>query len=261
MPKNTINFTALDHAQWPVQNVQAFATSRIYPFKGQESKQYGAYDDFNLGDHVGDIKAKVLNNRDQLQKLLPKNTTIQWLTQVHSSDVLSVSHYSSAPLTADAMITSQKNIALAIMTADCLPILLSDQQGKTIAAIHGGWRPLSLNIIEKTVNRMRIPGEKIYAWLGPCIGKNTFEVGAAVRAVFVKQNAKFASAFALISAYNNVEQKYLADLHKIAIIQLKNCAITKIYALPNCTVSMPERYYSYRRDKKTGRMATIITRV
>ncbi len=254
MNSTPFNPKTLDEVKWPVQNVQAFATTRHHPFQQIQPSYQNTFSAFNLGDHVQDQPAKVIENRQKLQTLFTANKKIQWLKQVHGDQVLTLENHSACPLTADAVITQKKAIVLAIMTADCLPILLADIKGKEIAAIHGGWRPLALNIISKTVMKMATPYQSICAWLGPCIGKTAFEVGEDVHTIFVRQNLEFQSAFTQISTH-----KYLADLQQIASIQLQQLGINAIYQHSACTFSMPERYFSYRRMSQTGRMATMIS--
>jgi len=267
------NHKAINIVQWPVQNVQAISTKRISPFfstdKNKRFLNYSydlnnAFESFNLGDHVGDDPNVVEKNRRSLLKLLPENTKIQWLKQVHGCDVKILTEYSPNIIEADSVVTSVKNLALSIMTADCLPILLSDKNGKQVAAIHGGWKPLSLNIIAKTIQKMSISPERLYAWLGPCISEQIFEVGIEVKQIFIEQSVDFEKAF---SDYNHIDnrcdggKKYLANLQMIASIQLQQCGVKHILALPDCTYNQPEHYYSYRRDNITGRMASIICRV
>jgi YfiH family protein len=236
----------------PNNKVFAVQTTRITPsntLRGSSSP----YQAFNLGLHVGDCPEQVNENRRYLQSLLPINAQIQWLNQVHGNEVVELSTISSEPITADAVITREKNICLAIMTADCLPILLASKSGDEVAAIHGGWRPLSANIIQNTMAKMKTPVKDLYAWLGPCISKSVFEVGSEVKAQFVEQCESFKSAFIATS-----EGKYLADLHKIAEIQLNVSGIKQISALAECTYSNTDKYYSYRKNAVTGRMATLI---
>jgi len=139
------------------------------------------------------------------------------------------------------------------MTADCLPILLSSKQGDEIAAIHGGWRSLATNIVNNTIQEMQTDASELCAWLGPCIGKDVFEVGEDVRKAFVDQNALFSQAF-----FKHTLGKYLADLHCIAKIQLTLLGVKSISALSECTFSNTDKYYSYRKNSITGRMASLI---
>jgi YfiH family protein len=258
--------SAIEFAQWPAHSqlenaylddkVLAMQTSRLSPdnISVELGENNTAYKNCNLGLHVGDCAKRVERNRRCLQELLPSKTSIQWLEQVHGNSVVEISSVTKQTIIADAMVTRVKNIALAIMTADCLPILLISNQGNEIAAIHGGWRPLAANIITNTVNKMHTTADEIYAWLGPCIGKKAFEVGSEVQMAFVEQGSIFSQAFS-----KQENGKYLADLHEIATLQLHKLGITQISRLSECTYSEPEKYYSYRKESTTGRMATVIT--
>ncbi|MGL1958782.1 MAG: peptidoglycan editing factor PgeF, partial [Colwellia sp.] len=219
------------------------------------SQQNANYQSFNLGMHVGDCANNVANNRLKLQLFFPENAAIQWLEQVHGNVVATIDEVSDQPLVADAIITRQKNIVLAVMTADCLPILLTNEKGDEIAAIHGGWRPLANNIIANSVNKMNSDNSHIYAWLGPCIGPKVFEVGHDVKTVFKTKSNDFSAAFT-----QQANGKYLADLQMIAQLQLQQLGVKRISKLPECTYTNNEKYYSYRKQQVTGRMATLICR-
>jgi YfiH family protein len=260
--KTALNSKAIQQPDWPVRNVLAFTTSRLYPIEHANSVQRTlsnkSFDHFNLGDHVGDDLTLVNHNRQALHAFLPENTHIQWLKQVHGEQVLTLSQEnisSSIPLEADAVITREKKIALSIMTADCLPILLASKSGDEVAAIHGGWRPLSLGIIKRTLDNMQTPNDEVYAWLGPCIGHEAFEVGVEVQEAFIKMSLACENAFKLVKGPTT---KYLADLHLLATLLLNHCGVTNISLIAHCTFSQAEQYYSYRRDGQTGRMATLI---
>lgn len=265
--------SAIEFAQWPVHSqlegtyldgkVLAMQTTRVSPdnlsdgdlSRGDTSvDDKTVYNSFNLGLHVDDCAKLVEHNRHCLHQLLPAKTRIQWLEQVHGNAVAEISTVTSKALIGDAMVTREKNIALAIMTADCLPILLISKQGDEIAAIHGGWRPLAADIIKNTVNKMHTASDSIYAWLGPCIGKDVFEVGNEVQMAFVEQGSVFSQAFC-----KQTNGKYLANLHEIATLQLNHLGIKQISTLSECTYSKPKKYYSYRKNSITGRMATVIT--
>jgi|GEM_PF-78260 len=284
MPKTNINQvcglssdSAIELLAWPVgskaelksikNEVIALQTTRFTPEQNSlagaspakpfvENNQ-SVYHSFNLGLHVDDNVQTVSNNRDYLQNFLQSKLTnkvsIQWLEQVHGSEVVEVTRDTNQTLIADASITREKHIALAIMTADCLPILLCDTNRTIVAAIHGGWRPLAAGIIKNTLAKMRVDIDNIQAWLGPCIGNRAFEVGDDVKLAFIKQNVCFEKAFS-----SHKKGKYLADLHAIATQQLTDLGITKISSLAECTYSRSDKYYSYRRESITGRMATII---
>ena len=268
--KNSItNQTALEQVVWPESqdfnsnNIVAFQTTRIAP-TDVSSCSSSPYNAFNLGLHVKDNPFIVEKNRDALLSFLPSFSSIQWLNQVHGNEVAEVSKVNKSPITADAVITREKKLALAVMTADCLPILLSDEQGEVIAAIHGGWRPLAVDIIKRTLQKMQTPSNKVFAWLGPCIGPNHFEVGEEVKNIFCQNNAKFETAFNLIKhkppikAQNKPARKYLADLQKVATIQLNALGVKHIHALQECSYELNDKYYSYRKSSVTGRMASII---
>jgi YfiH family protein len=197
--------------------------------------------------------------------ILPSGCDVQWLEQVHGSRVVVINEQVNSPIQADAMITRSPKIALAIMTADCLPILLSNSEGTEVAAIHGGWRSLADNIIPNTLAKMESHSDELHAWLGPCIGPEKFEVGREVKATFMQQNKLFSQAFEeknIDVALQNASpyKKYLANLQLISQIQLQQLGIKNITSLPECTYSQKDKYYSFRREQVTGRMATIISR-
>ncbi|TWX50676.1 peptidoglycan editing factor PgeF [Colwellia hornerae] len=268
LTQQTIIYNRLYNVEWPVHNVLAFTTTRLHPQKETLSPNHSyssVYDQFNVGTHVGDNLERVNRNRHSLLAYLPKKTNIQWLEQVHGNKVVTIESHSITPLVADAIITRQKNIALAVMTADCLPILLTAVDGSEIAAIHGGWKPLAKNIITNTVNDMQTANENIIAWLGPCIGEYAFEVGEEVKCAFESQSEKFTSAFSVTREQLTLPKpadngKYLANLAMIAKIQLNALGIHQVKHLNHCTYADEQQYFSYRRDTITGRMVSIICR-
>lgn len=259
--KQSNNQAACSEIEWanlPARNVFAIQTSRRAPFNSRATE--GNFQSFNLALHVNDNADYVVQNREALTNLIAKEMAadqleIQWLEQVHGNTVVEVNEVSAIPFVADASITKQKHIALAIMTADCLPILLANKEGLEIAAIHGGWRPLAGDIIANTIAAMSTPPSELVAWLGPCIGEQAFEVGKEVYEVFVQQSDAFQQAFT-----PNGDNKYFASLHKIAKLQLQALGVNCIERLQECTYSMPHKYYSYRKQSITGRMATVICR-
>lgn len=260
--------------KWPTSNVLAITTNRL-PANSPPTSSNTEYslvnivctknkpsefNAFNLGDHVGDCADVVVQNRKSLLKYLPNKTKIQWLEQVHGNNVVVLEKHDNTPIVADAAITRNRHIALAIMTADCLPILLSNKSGSEIAAIHAGWRPLAANIIERTISTMHSPADEIFAWLGPCIGPAAFEVGEDVKQVFCQISSKFNAAFQPIARVNDdIEPlKYFANLQLIAELQLSVLGVKSVAELAECTFEYSDKYYSYRRDGKTGRMASVI---
>ena len=209
----------------------------------------------NLGLHVGDDEQAVLANRNSLAQRLPKSPV--WLNQVHSADVVMVDEQftTASVLNADALYTRLQNQPLAIMTADCLPVLLTSLCGSEVAAIHGGWRGLNLGIIANTLAHFNAPAEQIIAWLGPAIGAQKFEVGAEVKMAFCEQSHTHTTAFKALA-----NGKYLADIYAIAGQQLSQLGVKNISGGEFCTVSQPAQFFSYRRDGQTGRMASLIWR-
>jgi len=257
MLKSTIN-QPFNEVKLPVNNIQAIQTTRYSPVskkKSYPSKNVQAFDDFNLGLHVGDDENQVIHHRQLLHTFLPTETNIQWLDQVHGNNVVVIEQMSLSPIKADAVITREPKLALAIMTADCLPILLSNSDGTEVAAIHAGWRSLAGNIIDNTVNKMLSDNGSIHAWLGPCISQTHFEVGTEVKDIFEQLNGKFCLAF---QVNENENDKWLADLQHIALMMLKDLGIASIEVDAGCTFSQKRQYYSYRRENITGRMASLI---
>ncbi len=211
----------------------------------------------NLGVHVGDQRADVDRNRMRVSNQV--GVPIVWMNQVHGTTVLdadAMADLSDTP-TADAAVCTRTNRALCIMTADCLPVLLSDSTAACIGAAHAGWRGLVSGVLEATVSAMRarLPkGARVQAWLGPAIGPAAFEVGDEVRAAFIGHDPRAASAFRAAPA----PDKWLADLFLLARMRLHDCGVTDVYGEELCTVSDPHRFYSHRRDRVSGRMASLI---
>lgn len=240
---------------WPdlPANVGALSTTR----RGGVS--LAPYDDgsgtggLNLGTHVADCQLHVRENRNLLRAVLPAEPA--WLAQVHGTAVVDAAGLSDVP-EADASFATAKGVVCAIMTADCLPVLFCDRPGRVVAAAHAGWRGLSDGILEKTVSRMRAAGAgEILAWLGPAIGPEYFEVGEDVRQAFVAHDASASDAFKPIVAQGG---KYLADITTLARTRLRNAGVHCISGGGYCTVGDARRFFSYRRDKVTGRMASLI---
>jgi YfiH family protein len=229
---------------WPAPaNVKAIQTTRV------GGVSLAPYDSLNLGAHVKDNALHVAQNRQMLSPLLPSEPV--WLNQVHGIDVVDAATASCVP-DADASFTHQKDVVCVTMTADCLPVLLCNQQGTVIASIHAGWRSLCDGVIEATVVKMDVNNNDLMAWLGPAIGPNAFEVGGEVRAQFIAKDAQSTAAF------KPHGEKWLADIYTIARQRLSNLGITEVYGGEHCTYSDSARLFSFRRDGDTGRMATLI---
>jgi YfiH family protein len=257
---NKLNHSTFDNIEMPVKKVQAFQTTRLHPnlpTTHSSLSSSNCFEHFNLGLHVFDDSEVVLKNRQQLLTYLPEKSAIQWLDQVHGNNVVVAEHISASSIQADAVITRSPKLALAIMTADCLPILLCNSQGTEIAAIHAGWRSLVSGIIAETLTKMLSDNSELYAWLGPCISQNNFEVGVEVKNQFEGINPSFSLAFKQ-SNKSSDKEKWLADLQQIAQQQLSKLHVNNIVISNHCTFGENERYYSYRKEQKTGRMASII---
>ncbi|MFY8273120.1 peptidoglycan editing factor PgeF [Pseudoalteromonas sp. SSDWG2] len=211
------------------------------------------YDSFNLGNHVDDAPDAVAKNRALLDAQLP--APARYVNQVHGTHIhIVLDDHSDTLVDADGQFTACKNVPLAIMTADCLPVLLASDDGKEIAALHCGWRSLAGGIIEKALPMFSASPANICAWLGPAIGSSAFEVGAEVRSAFIAHNPEH------VCAFKATTDKYLADLPMLAKQKLTHLGVTAIDDAAQCTYTLNERYFSYRRDGQTGRMASVIWR-
>ncbi len=205
---------------------------------------------FNLGDHVGDDPLAVAANRATLRRELPAEPV--WLNQVHGT--LCVDAATATPgAQADASFTRQRGVVCAVLTADCLPLLLCDQRATVVGIAHAGWRGLAAGVIEATVAAMGEPGGRLMAWLGPAIGPQAFEVGAEVRDIFLAGDAAAAEAFVATA-----DGKWLCDIYGLARRRLQALGICRIAGADFCTVNDLQRCFSYRRDGVTGRMASLI---
>lgn len=214
------------------------------------------YASLNLGSHVGDAPEAVTANRAILRKHLPSEPI--WLNQVHGIAVFDADAWDGELIpSADAVITTQVNRVLSIMTADCLPVLLVAKDARVIGAAHAGWRGLCAGVIEATVtamrNKLNKPDLEIQAYLGPAIGPKAFEVGAEVREVFIKQNAKSDLAF----KPSQNDGKYFADIYELARLRLDGVGVDLINGGQACTYQ-DQRFFSYRRDQVTGRLASLL---
>lgn len=214
------------------------------------------YGGFNLGQHVGDDPAMVTANRNHLLAVLPAQPV--WLNQVHGTRVLELPTASNeVSLEADAVMTNAPGVVCAVMTADCLPVLLADKAGRVVGAAHAGWRGLAAGVLEALVHKMTasVHGqpEDLLAWLGPAIGPAVFEVGDDVRDAFVSLDAANGTYFK-----SGAAGKWLADLPGIATAKLTAMGLSTITPSGCCTYTQSDRFYSFRRDQVTGRTATMI---
>ena len=232
-------------ATWTVpKNIRAGCTTRL----GGCSR--APYDSLNLGTHVGDNPQHVAQNRRDLESYLQLPTAPQWLEQVHGCQV---STDEQGLVQADASITAQTGRVSVVMTADCLPLLITDKYGTCIAAIHAGWRGLANGVIKETIRRMPARTQDLLVWLGPAIGPNQFEVGQDVFDTFVRQDEQYRAVF---RAHDT--DKWLMNIYEAATLQLRSLGVSEICGGDYCTYEDAELFYSYRRDHQTGRMASLI---
>lgn len=240
------------HPNWPApSNVKALQTTR------NGGVSLGSYSSLNLGTHVGDDPAAVARNRQLLSPYLPSEPV--WVNQVHGIDVIDAA-VSSCLQNADASFTTKPNVVCVTMTADCLPVLLCDQKGTVVAAVHAGWRGLCDGVIEAAVKKMQVPSSEVLVWLGPAIGPNAFEVGDDVREQFIARDRQAAQAFNPVGGESG--GKWLCNMYQIAKQRLSALGVTKIYDENHredfCTYTDEARFFSFRRDNITGRMASLI---
>ena len=231
---------------WPApERVRSLLTTR----HGGVSR--GAYATLNLGEHVGDDPAAVAENRRRLAGSV--GVPVLWLDQVHGTTVLDAEvALSASRREADALFARNPGVACAVMTADCLPALFCDRSGTVVAAAHAGWRGLHAGVLERTVAAMQCSGEEILAYLGPAIGPQAFEVGDEVRAAFVDADRQAEVAFKPRGG------KWLANIYLLARQRLAGIGVNGVFGGNYCTVDEAERFFSYRRDGVTGRMASVI---
>lgn len=232
---------------WPAPaNIHAATTLRT------GGVSVGAYASLNPAMHVGDDEGAVRQNRCIIKDMLGLPSEPVWLEQVHSNRA--VPALASETLQqADASYTGEAGVVCAVMTADCLPLLVCSADGSEVAAIHAGWRGLQAGVIGNTVSAMR--SRDLLVWLGPAIGPDSFEVGAEVRETFLDKSAAFAPAFSKLDG-----GKWLADIYRLGRIDLTMLGVDKVYGGGLCTFTDHQRFYSFRRDRQTGRMATLIWR-
>jgi len=218
----------------------------------------GAYASLNLGSHVGDRPAAVAHNRARLREQLGLPDEPLWLQQVHGCEMLDADQLGavsagSAPR-ADAAVSRRGGRVLAVLVADCLPVLFAACDGSAIGIAHAGWRGLAAGVLEAAVRALAGHGP-LQAWLGPAIGPAHFEVGDEVRAAFVAHDARATAAFV-----PNARGRWQCDLGALARARLAALGIDSLHADASCTYAQPQRFYSYRRDGVTGRMAALIWR-
>jgi len=230
-------------------NVRAISTTRL----GGKSKP--PYDSLNVAQHVGDDSDAVLLNRATLKNVANYNDEPMWLEQVHGNVVVNTSNRRQQ-VKADASFTTALNTTCVVMTADCLPVLFCDKQGRGVAAAHAGWRGLAAGVLESTVDNLckalACPASEILAWMGPAIGPTAFEVGGEVRDTFISQH-DVSSAFIATDP-----EHWLMDIYAVAKHRLSYAGVEKVSGGQYCTFTDKERFFSYRRENCCGRMASLI---
>ena len=232
---------------WPApRSVRAATTTRT----GGVST--GAWTSMNLAAHTGDVPSDVAANRRRLVTDLALPAVPRWLVQVHGTRVVDAAD-DIADTAADAVVAHVPGSVCAVLTADCLPVLFCDRAGREVAAAHAGWRGLAAGVLEQTVAGLHAPGAELLAWLGPAISTTAYVVGEEVHSAFVTRDARAAEVFRPAA-----DGGWHTDLYALARQRLADCDVTQIYGGGFCTFNEPERFYSYRRDGVTGRMASLV---
>ncbi len=233
--------------QWPApSSVKTRVTTR------QNGNSAAPFNEFNLAAHVSDLEEAVKANRLQLQTELRFKNPIQFLTQIHGTEVINYDQ-PIENLTADACYTTQKNQACAVLTADCLPLLICNEAGTEIAAIHAGWRGLLSGVIDTTLKEFKSSPAELLAWLGPALGPCHLQLNEAIQTDYLQADPNFFPAF------ETRNDEVFADFHKLAQINLQRLGVTQIYHENTCTYCDKELFYSHRQDQgTTGRFASLI---
>lgn len=233
---------------WPApRGVRAFVTTR----HGGVSE--GEFASMNLGARSGDDPARVARNRLIVRGHLPRAP--RWMAQVHGSDVARLDDLGEDDVaTADAAVCSTAGVVACVLTADCMPLLLADAQGGRVAVAHAGWRGMSAGVVENAVRAMGIEPARVLAWLGPTIGPEAFEVGSEVREAFVRDDPEACAAFRA----HRGEGKSMADLYALARRRLARAGVEHVFGGGFCTYREQGRFFSYRREPRSGRMGAFI---
>jgi len=241
--------SAFLHADWPVPpGVHALSTVRH-----GLGVSTPPFDHFNLGSRCGDNVDAVLENRRQLQAALHLPSPPRWLRQVHGVAVAVEPGFDEPE--ADAAVTATPGRVLAILTADCLPVVFASRTGDDIGAAHAGWRGLCAGVLEATVGAMHTPAQQLMAWLGPAAGPQAYEIGEDVFAAFVQRDPAAAAAFVATRPGH-----WKMDLYALARQRLQAVGVTAVFGGEQCTISDPARFFSHRRDQRGGRIATLVWR-
>lgn len=240
-------------ADWPAPpDVRAFTTLRH-----GAGRSRAPFDSFNLGTRYGqyrDDPAVVEANRAELIERFELPSPPRWLHQVHGTGVVRFGQEAAGDEPdGDAAVTAEPGVVLAILTADCLPVVFASDDGRVIGAAHAGWRGLAGGVLERTVESMRVAPERLLAWLGPAAGPQAYEIGEEVHEAFVGTDPRAASAFE-----STRPGHWRVDLYALARLRLEDAGVTRIHGGGLCTITDAQRFYSHRRDAQTGRMATLV---
>jgi polyphenol oxidase len=232
---------------WPAPaRVRAFVTTRAGGMSA------GEYASMNLGAHSGDDPEKVARNRLIVREHLPSMP--RWMTQVHGTAVADLDRLGADDVpTADAAVMRKAGTVGVVLTADCMPLFLCDRRGERAGVAHAGWRGMAAGVIENAVSALGAAPADVIAWMGPAIGPAAFEVGPEVRAAFVAADPRAAAAFA---PHGSV--RFLADLYGLARLRLERAGVHAVFGGGFCTFREPDRFFSYRREQKSGRMGAFI---
>ena len=239
---------------WPAADrVHAFVTQRTGGFST------GKFASLNLAHHVNDDFSAVERNRDLLKSSVSADLTFQWMHQIHS-DIVNVVSVPSSPIKGDSLVCREPGIACCVLTADCLPVFLTNLKGTEIAIIHAGWRGICGGILSKTVNKMCSEPNDLMAWLGPAIGPCHYEVGDDLKIAFKRsiRSKKLWSRIEKCFEVSSTEGKFFLNLYKAVTTILNHLGVSNIYVDDYCTFRDSKKYFSYRRDGETGRMVSII---
>lgn len=229
-------------ADWPAPgNVRALSTTRSGGVSG------GPWSSFNLGTRCGDDESDVLRNRALLEEDLP--APVHWLTQVHGATVVRHGGRLGFEPEGDALVAFRPGRVCAVLTADCLPVLFCNRAGDRVAVAHAGWRGLACGVLQAAVSALDEDPAKLMAWMGPAIGPGAFEVGPDVAEAFPNEFPQ---------GFTPHRDRFLLDIYTLARSQLAAAGVDAVFGGGFCTVSEPERFFSYRRDSLTGRMASVI---
>lgn len=235
---------------WPApESITAYTTTR------QSGLSEGGYSALNVADHVGDCPSAVAQNRARICSGLAMPSHPHWLNQIHGCQAVYLAD-GTVPTqipTADASWTDRPGVVAVVATADCLPLLLCDAEGRWVAAVHAGWRGLAAGIVQQTLNVIAPDRPNTLAWMGPAISAHAFEVGPEVRSAFICRDAAHAACFRLGEG-----DRWWADLYALTRLELANAGVRSVFGGHWCTYLQRDWFYSYRRDRVCGRMASFI---